>query len=400
MANTQVRAKLGEEWIDLVYNPETGRYEGYLTPRGTSIHQPGGYFPVTVEAVIDDGSAVITDGSAVPELRLTVRETAAPTLTIVSPPPGYLATSAPAFIFEAVDEEGGSGIDPSSFSLPGAVVEAIPAGYRFTWAAQDWPDGPHTLTASVADYDGNVSAVSGGWVVDTIPPALRLRTPYLRHVVDSGSVLVSGTAFAVSGVEVLVNGQSAGGEDFAATAPLEVGENTITVTAQSGAGWETTETIYIIRLITDRTKADVEALKALQKRSVNLWTDAELEWFETRGKIWGAYTAEAMNRVATAVEFLAGELRKRGYAPAVSPKPDWAREDASTSPQGESYRKNVEAIRDAQGIEGLSEWPIPATLRYISHEGANQLEKALVQTDAIFQHYNAWTAGEITCGEG
>ena len=36
MALTQVRARLGETWVTLAYNDATGRYEGTLTPSGTS----------------------------------------------------------------------------------------------------------------------------------------------------------------------------------------------------------------------------------------------------------------------------------------------------------------------------------------------------------------------------
>lgn len=398
MALTQVRAKLGDHWVTLDYDPATGRYEGKLTPPGTSIHQPGGYFPITVEAQNDSGQTASLDGASSQALRLAVRETTAPTLTLISPVPGFLTTHDPVFVFEATDEEGGSGVDPDSFSLEGAVVEEIEGGYRLTWTPGSWPDGRYTLTASVSDYDGNVSAVSGVWVMDTTPPVLRLKTPYMRHVVDAESVLISGTAWDANGVEVLVNGVPAGGERFSAMAPLEVGENTITVTARDPAGWEATETIYMLRLITDRTAADVDALRALQRRGVNTWSEADFERFQ-RYKLRGAYTAEALNRVGLAVDFLTGELKKRGYAPKISPETGWTREDASTLSPGEVYCKNVQAIRDAQGLEWLSEIPVPDTLRGVTQDGANRLEQVLVETDAIFPKYASWSCGEISCGE-
>lgn len=398
MAITRVRARLGGEWITLEYNQATGRYEGTITPSGTSFHQPGGYFPVAVEAVNENGDTAEIDGNTFPGLRLAVREAAAPTLRLVFPPNGFLTTQAPVFIFEATDEPGGSGVDPDSFSLEGAEVEEKPDGYRYTWTPPEpWENGPHTLIASVSDYDGNVSSVSGAWVVDTMPPSLEIKTPCQRHVVDDESVLVSGTASDTNGVEVAVNGVLAGGETFSANVPLDVGENYITVTARDPAGWETTKTLYMIRLITDRTPANESELAALQKRPVSQWTDAELEWFQT-AKLWGAYTADAMNRVGITVEFLMRKLRKRGYAPDVIPRADWTRSDATTRVLEETYCKNVEAIRDAQGLKWLTDIPIPETLRSLNQNGANQLEKALVETDAVFPKYTAWTSGEISCG--
>lgn len=399
MAITQVRAKLDGQWVTLDYDPVTGQYEGKLPPVGTSYYQPGGYFPVTVEVQNDSGVTARLDGSSSQALRLTVRDATAPALTLISPGPGCLTSHDPIFVLEAVDEEGGSGVDPDSFSLRGAAVEEIPGGCRFTWSPPEpWEDGPHTLTASVADFDGNVSAVSGAYIVDTAPPALYIKTPFLRHIVDTESVLVSGTALDVNGVEVLVNGLPAGGERFSVRVPLEVGENTIQVTARDPAGWEATETIYMVRLITDRSQQDADGLSALQARSVDTWSEADFEKFQ-RYRMRGSYTAGDLNRVGVAVQFLAGELKKRGYSPKISPKTDWTHTGASTLSPGEALCGAVMAIRDAQGLEELSEIPIPDTLRRLTLDGANRLEQVLVETDAVFPNYAAWSSGEISCGE-
>lgn len=400
MAITQVRAKLDGQWVTLTYNPATGRYEGKHEFQNTSFHELGGYFSIPVDATNDAGETTSEDGSTLKSLRQVVRETTAPNLTLISPAPGYLTTHDPVFVFEATDEEDGSGVAPDSFSPAGADVESIPGGYRFTWTPPEpWPDGRCTLTASVSDYDGNVSAVSGAWVVDTTPPELRLKAPYMRHVVDTESILVSGTSWDANGVEVLVNGLPAGGETFSANVLLEVGENYIQVTARDPAGWEVSEMLYVIRLITDRTAADVDALKAIQRRSVNTWSEADFEQFQRR-KLRGVYTAEALNRVGIAVRFLAGELKKRGYAPKVSPKDDWSRGDERiTRTPDEDYCRNVQVIRDAQGLDWLSGIAIPETLRSLTQDGANRLEQVLVETDAVFPNYAAWSSGEITCGE-
>lgn len=396
MALTQVRAKLGEEWVVLTYNEATGRYEGQLTPSGTSIHQPGGYFPVTVEATNDNGDTATATGETMASLRLVVRETTAPTLTLVSPAPGYLQTGTPTFVFDATDEAGGSGVDPDSFSLEGATAEEIPGGYRFTWSAA-WADGPHTITASVEDYDGNVSTVSGAYTVDTVPPALYLTAPYMRHITDAETVVVAGS---VSDLTSGVGSVTVGGEAvevvsgrFMREVDLTVGENTIPIVVTDNAGNQTTGSVYMIRLITDRTKADVAVLEDLYRRPGE-WTEAELEWFNT-AIVKGAYNAEDLNRVGVAVQWLAQELTRRGYLVSVQTKTDWDQTDAPTQTQMATYLQNVETVRSAQGLYVPD---IPATMRRSTVEDWNKIEKVLVETDAHFPNYFAWSAGEVTAG--
>ena len=98
MALTTVRAKLGDTWVTLAYNPATDRYEGALTPSETSIHQPGGYYAVEVDVSNDTGQKASISGVQLPSLRLVVRETTAPALRLVSPAPGYLTTQTPTII--------------------------------------------------------------------------------------------------------------------------------------------------------------------------------------------------------------------------------------------------------------------------------------------------------------
>lgn len=400
MALTQVRAKLGEEWVVLTYNESTGRYEGYLNPPGTSIHQPGGYYNITVEAVNEAGDSASISGDQLASLRLVVRETSAPTLTLISPAPGYLQTQMPTFVFEATDEEGGSGVDLGSFSLEGAAAEPIPGGYRFTWnPPAPWTDGPHTITASVRDNDGNESAVSGAYTVDTVPPELILRKPYQRHVVDDEIITVAGDAWDVTtpNITVEVGGEGVAVADgrFSADVPLSVGENHIPVTITDGAGNATTETIYIIRLVTDRTQADVDFIRMLYEKPWEEWPEAIQVWFLQSACLRGAYDPSDWNRVGVAVRWLAGELERRGYIASVDPKTDWTPDDAPRQGQMANYLRDVETVRSAQNLYVQE---IPATLRFSTFQDWNNIEKALVETDAILPNYFAWTSGEVTCG--
>lgn len=400
MALKTVRARLGNTWVSLTYNPATGRYEGVLTPPGTSIHQPGGYFDIEAQASNETGQTASVTGAQLPALRLVVRETAAPALTLVSPLPGYLSTETPALIFEAVDEEGGYGVDPGTFSLAGAAAEPIPGGYRFTWTPPGgWADGPHAVTASVRDYDGNGSAVSAAYTVDTVPPGLLVHKAHLRHVVDEEAVTVAGEAWDVAApdVSVTVAGTAVPVRDgrFEAEVPLEIEENRIAVIAKDGAGNQTGAEVYMIRLVTDRTQADADQVLALCARGYARWTEEERAWWASARCLRSSYDSRDLNRVGSAVEWLAGELRRRGYLAEVRPEAGWTARDAPTRSRMEAYLSGVETVRAAQGLE-MPE--IPGTMAGLTIDGANRIERALVKVDAVFPKYAAWTAGEITCG--
>lgn len=396
MALTQVRAKIGEEWLTLTLNEATGRYEAQTTAQGTSVHQPGGYWPGEVEATDEAGETVAVTADNMSSLRFVVREESAPALTLISPAPGYLLAQENTFVFEAVDEAGGSGVDPDSFSLEGAAAEEIPGGYRFTWSTA-WADGQHTIMASVSDYDGNAATVSGAYIVDTVPPELYLQEPYQRHVTDEESVLVAGAVSdPTSGVgAVIVAGEavSVASGRFETTVPLEVGENTIPIMVTDRAGNSTAGSVYMIRLITDRTQADADALAALAGKSWSKMTQEEKDLWNGLAK--GGYNAQDYNRVGVAVGFLAEALKKRGYRIPVDAKTDWEESDAPTVSNLGTYLSNVARIRAAQPIDAP---PVPPDWVNPTIQKANDIEKILVETDALFPKYFAWTAGEITAG--
>lgn len=414
MALTQVRARIGTEWVTLTYNDATGRYEGTLTPPGTSIHQPGGYYSVEVEATNDSGDTASISGAQLASLRLVVQETTAPVVTLVSPAQGYVTTPAPVVVFSAVDEAGGSGVDPDSgaayvdgVSVPCTVAEAD-GGYTVTVACSGLSDGPHTVTVSISDYDGNVGTASAAYTVDTVPPVLYLTEPYMRHVTDEESVTVAGAASdATSGVgSVTVDGTpaaasgsppSSGGAlmRFSATVELDVGENTIPVVVTDVAGNQTAGSVYMIRLVTDRKQSDIDTIKALWDKPVDTWTAAEQTAWDKAVKR-GGWDSDTLNRVGVTVGFLAGELRKRGFSAPVVPKTDWAKEGAPTIPQMETYLQNVETVRTAQGLPVTA---IPSAMRKSSIDDWNRIEKALVETDQYFPLHSYWTAGELSAGE-
>lgn len=391
MAITQVRAKLNGVWTVLTYDASTGKYTGTLTPPGTSANQPGGYYSVEVEATNATGQTTSLSGARYKPLRLVVRETVTPTLSLVSPAPGYLNTSSPSFAFYAQDETGGSGIDTDSAqaTIDGVSVSCTVTqsgdGYSITFSGNGLSDGPHTVTVSVSDRDGNEATASAAYTVDTVPPVLVL-DGLDRHVVDWKTVSISGTVHdATSGAaSVTVNGKTVWTDaqetgDFSAVVDLNVGENTITVVATDKAGLSATQTAWMLRLVTDRTHADVDKVTSLLAKPWADFTAAEKAFWT--GIVRGAYNTDDMNRVGTAVEYLSDELHRRGYGPDTAPKTDWTVGDAPTESQAATYIKNVAEIRKQLPLLAP---PVPADMEDFTLWDANALEANLADVDRFF----------------
>lgn len=134
-----------------------------------------------------------------------------------------------------------------------------------------------------------------------------------------------------------------------------------------------TKTI-IDNLVTDRTQADVERVKALAAKGFAAMTaDEQAEWL---AGMKGAYNAADLNRVGTALNYLAARLSSIcGKSIAWTAKTDWAVTDIITASQAAEYRRQVQSIRDALAYpEGTPDAPQLARLTYT---GANDIERIL-----------------------
>ncbi len=337
MALTRVRVKLNGVWTTLTYNASTGRYEGDVTaPLVTSANLPGGYYNLEADVSNSEGKTTSISGTALRSLRLVVRETAAPTLTLVSPPAGYINTRRPAVVLTASDEAGGSGIDPGSFAVvldghpqtAGLSTETAANGVRLDWTpTADLSEGPHTLSISISDRDGNTSTINAAYTVDVTPPGLTLSLPDTHRVVDSETIHVAGRAWdgisgppsvaiTVNGVErwrrPAADGWSADPVDFTADIPLDIAGNDIAVTATDGAGLATVEHFTVIRLVTDRVAADLEKLQNMFARGLDNWTASEKSWFASTLCHRGAYDVLDVDRVELAVDWIGTWLHNYG----------------------------------------------------------------------------------------
>ena len=268
MAIQTVRAQVNGTWHTLTYDSTSGTYKATITaPGATSYNQPGGYYSVTVQATNTAGTTSQADGDDIAGLKLVVRETVKPVITITSPASGAVVTNnRQPVVFTITDESGGSGVKLSSVAvkLDGAAVSAgqishsaITNGYRFTYTPSSaLGDGQHTVTVNATDNDGNAATQkSTTFKLDTTPPALNVSAPAEGLVTNTPSLTVTGitndqTSSPVT-VTVTLNSADQGAVTvsglgaFSKTVTLAEGANTIVVTATDGAGKSSSVTRHV-----------------------------------------------------------------------------------------------------------------------------------------------------------
>lgn len=265
MAIKTVKATINGQTYDLTLNSASGKWEATITAPGkTSYNLAGGYYNVSVEATNEAGTKGSADASTVDGLKLVVKETVAPVITIVSPTAGaYVANSKQPVIFNITDETGGSGVDISTLVVKqdGTAVAAanithtaIANGYSVTYTpSAALRDGSHTVTINCKDHDGNAAAEkSTTYTVDTVPPTLNVTSPADGLITAASSVTVAGTTNDATSSPVVItislNGADQGavavgtGGTFSKVVTLKKGSNTIIVKAKDAAGKESSVT--------------------------------------------------------------------------------------------------------------------------------------------------------------
>jgi hypothetical protein len=152
-----------------------------------------------------------------------------------------------------------------------------------------------------------------------------------------------------------------------------------------------------LSLITDRTQAQVDELKAIRAKlntGVALTTAEQASWEAGKG---GNNVAD-LNRVGSAVAMLRDILAEYGYTVNVTPKTDW--EDTDT-PQRviemAVYLRNVQTLKDA--FYGST--PLPTSMVGITVTDLNNIEQLLLEIETNINNMIAalWRCGELRCGE-
>lgn len=151
-------------------------------------------------------------------------------------------------------------------------------------------------------------------------------------------------------------------------------------------------------LITDRTQADVDRYVELNSKGLSGMTDAERTEWKTFLK--GAYNFTDMNRVESAVEYVANRLTNEGYVVTPVIKKNWKVTDKPTLFDIKRYMKNVADIRAAlTTFETTPE--APSTERKLNFQTANDIEQILLDVDNLITKMMStyFYSGDLYCGE-
>lgn len=151
-----------------------------------------------------------------------------------------------------------------------------------------------------------------------------------------------------------------------------------------------------LNLITDRTSADVAYAKSFQGREWDkLSSEQKAEYLLG---LRGAYSYTDFNRVENAVQYLSDLLNAYSYKNKVNTKTDWTADDIQKVSEIQRYIDNIAELKDKyySNVEG----EMPTTSTWLTVEGANYLEKILVnieeiisKMEAVFRYSNTFNSG-------
>lgn len=145
-----------------------------------------------------------------------------------------------------------------------------------------------------------------------------------------------------------------------------------------------------MKLITDRTQADVNRVKELAaKAKAGTWTTAErAEWL---AGMRGAYNYTDFNRVESAVAEIASLL-----GVSVETVTTWNATDIPSEADAKRYLANVRKLKTVcQGLTGTPN--VPESMHRMTYVKANDIEKILTDIETVIY---SWTrCGEVYCGE-
>lgn len=265
MAISSVRARVNGTWYTLTYNSTAAAYQATITaPGATSFRQTGGYYNVEIEAKNTAGTVATTSGSTLTGLRLVVKETVVPVITILSPSAGaYVTNNKQPITCNVVDEANGSGINPSTIvvRVDGTTIPHTTTVITNGFAVTATPttaltDGAHTITVNARDNDGNAAVQkSSTFTVDTVPPTLNISAPAVGLITNAASLTVQGTTNDSTSSPVTVSMTLNGTAQSAVTVTngafskvltLVEGTNVIVVTARDSAGKTSTVTRNVV----------------------------------------------------------------------------------------------------------------------------------------------------------
>lgn len=153
-------------------------------------------------------------------------------------------------------------------------------------------------------------------------------------------------------------------------------------------------------LVTDRKESDLTALRAALS-AMNAGTATEQQAaLAADPAAKGAYNYTDLNRVGTALRYLADLLIEYGYTVRVTAKRDWTEHDTPTASHMAQYLADVSAVRDAFAVP--EEMPaVPASAEKLTWQAANAIETILQELDVLIKNIAAawFYSGELYAGE-
>lgn len=153
-----------------------------------------------------------------------------------------------------------------------------------------------------------------------------------------------------------------------------------------------------LNLVTDRTERDVERWRLLHSKGWAGMTEAEkAEW---RGGLKGSYNYEDLNRVESAVVFIARRLTESGYFVSPEVKLSWTIKDHPTKADMNRYLGNIALLRSMLPLYSTTP-KAPTTSKKLDYLVANDIEKILSDLDRQIAAINqSWSyAGDVFSGE-
>lgn len=174
----------------------------------------------------------------------------------------------------------------------------------------------------------------------------------------------------------------------------------LTAISSSGQSTNAVFTLYygLLQLITDRTQADVDYVRQLSAIGwANMSAGQRADW---QSNLKGAYNASDLNRVSSAVNYVANRLVDQGYSVAVSPKTTWQESDIPTESDMEAYLSDVQTLRSVLPVPSSAP-SVPEDMAGLTYIEANNIEQILLDVDALVtEMINAYFySDEISCGE-
>jgi hypothetical protein len=153
-------------------------------------------------------------------------------------------------------------------------------------------------------------------------------------------------------------------------------------------------------LITDRTAEDVQYVSALAaKIKANTATEAEQEEWNGAA-LKGAYCYTDLNRVGSAISYLAGLLRDAGYKVSVTPKTDWQENEWLTPETAAQYLADVAELRKQFALYATTP-TVPDGMVDFGYAQANDIERILTDINTLLENALAQVVycGEVYAGE-